>query len=252
MLVLTGCTVPLDTEDGGEEDVSHTGAWSYAGDTGPEHWGSLAPEFAVCGYGVSQSPIDLTDDTQAKRHDLAFHYAPSSLVIANTGHTLHTDYAPGSWIVTGGQRYDLLQFHFHHLSEHTINGVAADMELHLVHSDADGQLAVVGVLLNEGPPNALLQRMWQHLPIQPGQDQLVDGGAGNIVDMVPAEQSYYSYTGSLTTPPCTENVQWFVLSAPLTVSAEQIARFAELFPNNARPVQPLHDRIVHFSYFSSM
>ncbi len=247
MSTLACCVMPESTVVPEEKAVPHTASWGYEGNNGPEHWGSLAPEYATCQSGVSQSPIDLTDNTQAQRHDLEFHYAPSPLEVFHNGHTLHIDYAPGSRLITGDQEYELLQFHFHHLSEHTIDGVPADMELHLVHRDTRGQLAVVGIFLTEGPQNEFLQRLWRNLPRQAGQKRLVEGDTGNITDMLPAEQAYFSYTGSLTTPPCTENINWFVFRSPVAVSAEQIAQFAELFPNNARPTQPLQGRTVYFS-----
>lgn len=230
-----------------ERIATSDAAWGYEGDTGPAHWGALTPQYALCRLGVSQSPIDLTADTIAKPHDLAFHYADSPFEIVDTGHTIQVSCGPGNKLCAGERQYDLQQFHFHHRSEHTRDGVLSDMEVHFVHSDARGHLAVVGILLTAGPQNDFVHRLWKHLPTAPGQKKIVDGGTGNITDLLPTDRSYFSYSGSLTTPPCTENVSWFVFPSPVAVSGEQIARFTALYPNNARPTQPLHDRVVYFS-----
>lgn len=231
----------------GGEDGSHAVTWGYTGDIGPAHWGDLAPAFAACKLGVAQSPIDLTSDIEAKPHDLAFRYVPSPLEIVNNGHTIQVDYAPGSTLLSGGRQYALLQFHFHHLSEHTVDGRPAAMEMHLVHRDAAGNLAVVGVFMSTGQPNEALEHVWQDMPAQEGDRRVVEGATINAASLLPADLSYYSYTGSLTTPPCSEDVRWFVLQRPVEVSQEQIDRFAALYPDNARPTQPLHERTLFFS-----
>lgn len=221
--------------------------WGYAGDNGPAHWGDLSPAFAACKLGLAQSPIDLTGDAQTRPHDLAFRYAPAPLEIVDNGHTIQVDYPPGSTLVSGGREYALLQFHFHRLSEHTLDGQSTDMELHLVHQDADGNAAVVGVLLNAGQRNEALQPVWAHVPAAKGEKRRVAGAAIDAADLLPANLSYYSYVGSLTTPPCSEGVRWFVLSSPVEVSPEQLAQFAAFYPDNARPIQPLNGRPVFFS-----
>ena len=221
--------------------------WGYTGEIGPAHWGNLSPEFAACKLGKAQSPIDLTGDAQPRPHDLAFHYTPAPLEIANNGHTIQVDYAPGSTLVSGGREYALLQFHFHRLSEHTRDGRPADLEMHLVHQDAAGNLAVVGVFLNAGRRNEALAPVWAHAPAAQGGKRRAAGAAIDAADLLPAELSYYSYVGSLTTPPCSEGVRWFVLSSPVEVSPAQLARFAALYPDNARPIQPLNGRPVFFS-----
>ena len=222
-------------------------SWGYSGDTGPVRWGDLSPVFATCRDGVSQSPIDLTGNTAPKLHDLAFQYVSSPLEIVNNGHTILVNYAPGSVLISDGKQYALQQFHFHRLSEHTVDGQPADMELHLVHRDAAGNLAVVGVFLTAGRHNEALQQVWANMPAEKSEKRLVEGVSVNASDLLPADQSYYSYTGSLTTPPCSEGVRWFVLNRPVEVSPEQLARFAALFPDIARPAQPLNDRTVFYS-----
>lgn len=201
----------------------------------------------MCKIGVSQSPIDLAGAAAARPHELAFRYAAVPLEIVNNGHTVQVDYAPGSALIVGGKEYALLQFHFHRLSEHTVNGRPADMEMHLVHQDADGNLAVVGVFLNSGRHNDALDQVWANVPTQEGKMRRVAGATFNVADLLPAETSYYSYVGSLTTPPCTEGVRWTVFQNPVEVSPAQLDRFAALYPDNARPTQPLNGRMISFS-----
>ena len=221
--------------------------WSYDGDAGPAHWADLSPAFATCRDGVSQSPVDLTGNTEPKPRDLAFQYVSSPLAIVNNGHTIQANYAPGSVLISDGKHYTLLQFHFHRLSEHTVDGRPADMEMHLVHRDADGNLAVVGVFLTVGQHNEALHQVWANVPAEKSGKRLVDGVTVNAADLLPADLAYFSYTGSLTTPPCSESVRWFVMKRPVEVSLEQLAMFAALFPDNARPTQPLNERTVFFS-----
>jgi len=231
----------------GGEDGTHAVTWGYAGDIGPAQWGDLSPAFAACKLGVSQSPIDLTSDTEAKPHDLDFRYASVPLEIINNGHTIQVNYAPGNVLLSGGRQLALVQFHFHHLSEHTVDGKPTDMEMHLVHQDAAGNLAVVGVFLAAGQQNEALQPVWAHMPAAVGEERQVEGVTVNAADLLPADLSYYSYVGSLTTPPCSEGVHWFVLQRPVEVSPEQIDRFAALYPDNARPTQPLNERTLYLS-----
>jgi carbonic anhydrase len=225
--------------------AEHVHHWSYQGGTGPAKWGKLEEDYQVCGLGHTQSPIDI-QDAVAKKADLApiaFDYKPSPLKLIDNGHTVQVTYAPGSSITAQGKRYELVQFHFHHPSEEKVNGKRADMVAHLVHKDADGNLAVVAVLLHHGAANALIDTLWKHLPTRKEQEVDAPGVDINAADLLPANHdAYYAYTGSLTTPPCSENVAWFVMKAPTTVSSEEVARFAKLYPMNARPTQPLNGR----------
>ncbi len=230
-----------------EKEPTHPASWGYTGETGPARWGDLSPEFAACKDGVSQSPIDLSGDTETKPHDLAFRYTPTPLDVVNNGHTIQVSYVPGSTLAADGKQYALLQFHFHRASEHTVDGMPADMELHLVHQGADGSLAVVGIFLTEGQRNEALQKVWDNMPTQKGEKRLVEGNTVDATDLLPADLAYFSYVGSLTTPPCTEDVSWFVLREPVEASAEQLAQFAALYADNARPTQPLNGRSLFFS-----
>jgi len=219
--------------------------WSYSGHTGPAEWASMEPEFGVCGIGKTQSPIDIRDADVKKGAlpAIAFDYKPSVLTIVDNGHTVQVDYAPGSFITVDGRRYDLVQFHFHKPSEEKINGKPAAMVAHLVHRSAEGSLAVVAVLLKPGQPNKLVETLWKNLPREKEKPSTRDDVRIDAADLLPANKAaYYTFTGSLTTPPCSEGVTWFVMKSPTSVSSAEVTRFAQLYPMNARPTQPLNGR----------
>jgi carbonic anhydrase len=218
--------------------------WGYAGDTGPERWGDLAPEYAACKTGKSQSPIDIREAVPADLEAIAFRYVPSPLNIVDNGHTIQVTVAPGSGITLGDKRYELLQFHFHRPSEEKVNGRGYDMVAHLVHRDAEGRLAVVAVLLTEGAGHPLIRILWNNLPAAKGKEQAVPTVRIDPGGLLPSDRAYYTYPGSLTTPPCTEGVTWIVLRMPVQISRGQIERFGRIYPLNARPVQPLNGRVV--------
>ncbi|MCY3746345.1 MAG: carbonic anhydrase family protein [Acidobacteria bacterium] len=215
--------------------------WGYEGPQAPEHWSSLDPGFAVCGYGREQSPIDLTGAEREALSEIRFEYAPSPISMQNNGHSIQVDYQAGSGIVLDGTRYELAQFHFHHRSEHTVDGADFPLELHLVHADADGALAVVGVFLEEGGANEALAPVWRHVPAEAGPAALV-AGTVDAAALLPERRTTWRYRGSLTTPPCSEGVSWLMMTEPVTASREQIEAFRALFPVNNRPVQPLNGR----------
>ncbi len=221
----------------------HSAHWGYDGAVAPQHWGDLSPEFSRCKTGREQSPINITNAASATLPPIEFHYSPVPLKIIDNGHTVQVNYAPGSYIVVANKRYDLVQFHFHHPSEEEINGKRSDVEIHLVHKDSQGNLAVVAVLLAEGPGNAATQGVFDHLPAVK-EREVPAGTTVNAADLLPSDRSYYTFSGSLTTPPCTEGVRWFVLQTPSTLSKSALEKLATLYPNNARPVQPLNGRIV--------
>ena len=215
--------------------------WGYEGEHGPEHWGSLDPGFAVCSNGREQSPIDLTGAEQEGLSEIIFEYAPSPISILNNGHTIQVDYQAGSGIVLDGTRYGLVQFHFHHRSEHTVDGADFPLEMHLVHADADGALAVVGVLVEEGGANEALAPVFRQMPGEAGPAAMVEGTV-DAAALLPGRRTTWRYAGSLTTPPCSEGVSWLVMTEPVTASRGQIEAFKALFPVNNRPVQPLNGR----------
>jgi len=218
--------------------------WSYEGDHGPTHWGDIKSDYAMCKTGKNQSPIDITNAVKADLSLIQFSYKPVQLKIINNGHTIQVNYAEGSFINVGGKPYQLVQFHFHHPSEEKIKGKNFDMVAHLVHKSAEGNLAVVAVLIKKGQANALIEALWANLPKEEGTEIVPANVMIDASGLLPAQQGYYTFTGSLTTPPCTEGVTWFVLKAPIELSSAQINRFAHFYKHNARPVQPLDGRVV--------
>lgn len=221
--------------------------WSYDGKEGPTHWGDLRPDYSPCKLGKHQSPIDIRNAKSEQLLAIQFNYKPSPLKIINNGHTIQINYQPGSWITIGGSRYELRQFHFHHPSEETIDGKRYDMVIHLVHADDKGHLAVIAVLLSKGNPNPTIQKLWENLPKTIGKEEAVTGVEINAGFLVPESRGYYTFDGSLTTPPCSEGVTWFVLKTPVDISAEQIESFDRLYPNNARPTQASNNRLIRES-----
>jgi len=222
----------------------HAHHWGYSGAEGPEHWGDLEPEYATCKTGRQQAPIDIRNAKKSDLPAIEFDYHPAPLHIINNGHSIQVNYPPGSFITIGDKRYQLTQFHFHRPSEETIEGKHFEMVLHLVHADAGGKLAVVSVLLNTGAGNAMIDTLWAHAPQHAGPEEKFDSIQVNPADLLPSARGYYSFPGSLTTPPCSEGVTFFVLKTPLSISKEQAAAFARLYEHNARPIQPLNDRVV--------
>jgi carbonic anhydrase len=225
--------------------------WSYAGSDGPDHWSDLDPSFAACKAGMHQSPIDIRDAEESP--DLApirFDYKLSPLKIVNNGHTVRINYEPGSSIVVNGVSLPLTEFHFHHRSETEINGQKFDMELHLVHEDpAAGRAAVVAILIKSGAENALLRQLLSYAHLKIGEEVYKKKVVINAAGFLPADQNYYVFDGSLTTPPCSEPVRWYVLMQIIEASPSQIAAFTKLYPDNARPVEPLNGRSVRQSDF---
>ena len=223
--------------------------WTYSGATGPSKWSTLEEDFGTCASGKAQSPIDIRHDAvhDARLAAIQFSYQPAALKIVDNGHTIQVDYPPGSFITVGDRRYQLVQFHFHHPSEEKIDGRGFDLVAHLVHKDAAGKLAVVAVLFTPGAANPLLDTLWSHAPADANHESAPDATRINAADLLPADRSYYSFTGSLTTPPCTEGVSWFVLRHPGSLSSPQVDAFAARYPMNARPVQPLNGRDISAS-----
>lgn len=220
--------------------------WSYEGDTGPQAWGNLKPEFSLCRIGKRQSPINIDDgDTlQGPAEPLQFNYQASDGSVVNNGHTIQVDVTGDNTLTVRGSVYKLLQFHFHTPSEERINYRSFAMVAHLVHRNNEGQLAVVAVLLETGAANELVNRVWTHMPLDSGDRVRLPSGLIDLNALLPKDQRYYQFFGSLTTPPCTEGVLWMVLKQPTLVSRDQIRLFTQLFPNNARPVQPVNARPV--------
>lgn len=215
--------------------------WSYQGAEGPEHWGALGYE--TCSAGQNQSPINLAAAAPIPLDPLAFAHAPTTGRVVNNGHTIQVNLSPGNTLTVGGKSHDLLQFHFHALSEHTVMGNSFPMEMHLVHKSADNGLAVVGVMLKVGTESAALAPVFAAMSAEKGREVSLSAPL-NPTELLPKGLEYFHYKGSLTTPPCSEGVSWFVLKEPVTISTQQLASFTALYAHNARPIQPLHGRIL--------
>jgi carbonic anhydrase len=224
--------------------AAQTANWSYQGKTGPLVWGKLDPAYQACSKGHEQSPLDIRGAHLNKAlTPIEFHYIAGQVTLKNDGHTIVAHVNPGSYIVAGGVRYELVEYDFHHPGEQAVRGKLSDMDVHLLHRSADGKLAVVAVRLIEdlGNPNAVLAALWPHLPITAGATEKIQEmvSAGGLL---PADRGYWTYTGSLTTPPCTEGVRWFVMEQELSLSRDQLRAFAAIFRMNTRGLQEAHGR----------
>ena len=219
----------------------HAGHWEYRGAAGPATWGDLKPEFALCNSGQRQSPIDIRGGLAVDLDPVRFDYQASKFAVLDNGHTVQVNVAPGNSIDVGGRRYELQQFHFHRPSEERIDGRQFEMSLHLVHKDDQGRLAVVALLFDTGPAHPVLQKVWNNLPLERNEEAAARTPL-ELVDLLPVDRRYYTYMGSLTTPPCSEGVQWIVMRQPMTLTADQIDVFARIYPMNARPLQAASGR----------
>jgi carbonic anhydrase len=223
--------------------------WSYEGPRGVDHWRELDPDYAACNAGKEQSPIDIQAARKAELPALRFEYKSAPLkYLINNGYTIRVNYhdAPGSgnFLIVGDKRYQLTQFHFHRPSEEYVQGKPYEMEVHFMHQAEDGKIAGVTVFLKGGSPNATVQQLWEHMPMTESREEEIAGVEINPGELLPRDTAYYTYTGSLTAPPCTEGVTWYVMKTPVEVSAEQISAFAKLYPHDVRPIQPLNGRVV--------
>jgi carbonic anhydrase len=217
--------------------------WTYSGEhSGPAEWGALSPDFAECKLGTHQSPIDIRAAKAADLPAITFNYQPSPLAVIDNGHTIQVNYAPGSWIDVGGARYELVQFHFHKPSEEKIDGKPHAMVAHLVHKNAEGKLAVVAVLLDGGGASATIDAIWKNLPAEKEKAVVVPGVSVDASTLLPKDHAYYTFQGSLTTPPCSEDVRWLVLKSPVRIADGEVADFGKIYPMNARPTQPTNGR----------
>lgn len=217
--------------------------WDYEGSAGPEAWGELRPEYSKCATGQRQSPIDIRGGIAVDLEPIRFDYRPSAFSVIDNGHTVQVNVEPGNAITITGRRYELVQFHFHRPSEERVNGRQYDMVAHLVHKDSEGRLAVVAVLLDRGSAQAIVQAVWNNLPLEKG-DEVRAGTRIDLAQLLPEDRRYYTYMGSLTTPPCSEGVLWMVMKQPVPISPEQVAIFSRLYPMNARPIQQADGRLI--------
>ncbi len=216
--------------------------WDYLGVEGPEHWSMLTPKYMTCEAGRQQSPINITMAEHGHHPEtLEFHYQTSELHELNNGHTIQVSHASGCHVALNHHTYQLRQFHFHEPSEHHIEGTAFPMEMHLVHQDERGHTLVIAVMLKISADKPVLGELWQWLPEQIGQAVSIPLSL-SIADILPKNTRHFSYSGSLTTPPCTEGVRWIVLEEPSLISQQDVDQFVQIIGHNARPVQPLENR----------
>lgn len=242
--VLAAFVVALASVAAAQTAAQATTPWDYVGKRGELNWGRLDPAYQACSKGHEQSPLDIRGAHLNKAlHPIEFHYIAGAMTLTNNGHTIVAHVNPGSYMVANGARYELVEFSFHHPGEEAVKGKLTGMDVQLLHRGADGKLAVLAMRLVEdaGNPNAVLAMLWPHLP-------KTAGGSEKVTDMVnpggllPADRGYWTYMGSLTTPPCTEGVRWFVFEQELSVSRLQLRAFEALFPMNARGLQEPHGR----------
>lgn len=243
---------PAQPKVGTPASQHHTPHWSY-GEGGPAKWASLSPEWAICGKGLSQSPIDIEKTSKADLPALKAEFKPASLKIihhehvadvVNNGHTVQVNYTEGDTLQVGDEQFQLLQYHFHSPSEHTVGGKSYLMEMHLVHKSPEGKLAVIGVLIEEGRHNAAFDPIWSNLPTSKGQEKHLEHVKVDVNHLLPASTATYRYDGSLTTPPCSEGVKWIIMTKPVHLSSKQIAAFRNVVKGNNRPIQALGGRAV--------
>ena len=223
--------------------ASESTHWSYSGETGPSNWAKLSPDFSACN-GKNQSPVNLEGFIESELPVLNINYSAGGSDIVNNGHTVQINYLPGSTIEVDGEVFELKQFHFHAPSENHIMGESFPLEAHFVHANEDGDLAVIALMLNEGEQNPLLSTVWKDIPLQAGDDFELPEKI-NAADLLPANKEFYRFNGSLTTPPCSEGVRWYVMKDSLTASTAQIELFSKAVGHaNNRPVQPVNARVL--------
>ena len=219
-------------------------SWGYVGKYGPVNWARLDPSYRACSDGHEQSPINIRHAHRNKAlKPVEFHYIAGGVTIENNGHTIMVRVHPGSYILVGGVRYDLISYDFHHPSEEAINGKLADMDVQFLHKNAAGKYVIIAAQLNEDidQPNPTLSTLWDNLPTTVGKSSEITSMV-NPAGLLPSDPGYWTYVGSLSTPPCTEGVRWFVMQNPVTISRQQYRVFAALYRVNSRPLQDAHGR----------
>jgi len=244
-----GKAAASDPKHGKSAQGSHGAHWDYTGDYGPHAWGRMKPEFSACANGKTQSPVHIQpgDALPADLEPVGFEYGPLIGRIQHNGHTVQVDVQGNNMLVLRGKVYRLVQFHFHHPAEEMINYRGFPMVAHLVHKDSEGRLAVVALLMETGADNPVLSQVWARMPMKEGEQFSLDASRTSLMETLPKDRGYYTFQGSLTTPPCSEGVTWVVLKQPVQISPAQLQTFRTLFPLNARPVQPVLGRLIQES-----
>ena len=218
--------------------------WNYKGPNGPEYWASLDPYFVICDKGQHQSPIDIVKTFRPHLTPIVFKYQPSLLNAVHTGNTVRINYERGSYIIAGERKYDLVYFDVHLPGEHAHKGYRPDMSVQLVHQDMEGNYAIIEVPMVTGVANRWFTQLWKHVPKQAGNEKLVDTYLYNVIDILPKDREYFTYNGSLSHPPCTENASWFIMKKPVQISDDQLRQFSKVIPHSARPLQKLNKRVI--------
>jgi len=227
--------------------TEHKSHWGYTGSEGPSNWGNLQSSYVDCKIGKRQSPIDIPSTSKQlgiSDAGIFVNYNDVDLDIVNNGHTIQVNIPNGNEAFINGKKYKLLQFHFHAPSEHTVDGKPIPMEAHLVHIAADGELAVIGVLMAEGKENPFIDKIFSNMPQKANGHKKSADIKINTTSILPVSKDHWHYLGSLTTPPCTQIVEWYLLKEPITISPNQLAQFHKLYNGNARPVQELNTRVI--------
>ncbi len=240
LIAITGCS-GISYAEKPAHPAPH---WEYEGEAGAANWGGLDESFHLCEEGKAQSPFDIKESIEADLPPITFAYRPFSPQIVNNGHTIQVNVPQGSSIQVGRDIYQLLQFHFHTPSEYQVDSNSYPLEVHFVHKRTDGALGVVGVMFAEGVANEELGKIWKNIPYKAGQEKNDSKLTLDITKLLPAGSLYYRFMGSLTTPPCSEGVNWHVMQQPISASKEQIDAFRKIYPMNARPLQPANNRLI--------
>ena len=248
MFLMTACTQPqAHVTEGAEHHSSahHAKHWGYSAEVGPSHWSTLNDKFHMCSEGHEQSPINVVPSKDSELAKLALNYGQGSKSVINNGHTVQVNIESGDTLTIGGTAYELKQFHFHTPSENHIAGQSFPLEAHFVHASADGKLAVIAVMFKEGTINPTLNKIIKTFPLEKNKEAALAFSKEYLDVVMPENRDYYHFMGSLTTPPCSEKVNWFVLKTTQTASAEQIAAMhQEIGMNNNRPIQGTNGRSI--------
>lgn len=224
------------------QPVSHGVHWGYTGPDGPAYWGNLDTAYATCRDGKQQSPVDIKKAAKTRSGHITTHYGKTEFAVVDNGHTIKVTPSREQRVTIEGKNYKLVQFHIHSPSEHEFNGKLLPMEIHLVHSDANGKIAVLGIMVKKGTHQPEFDKILASIPNTQNQDEKPAGVTIDPNLLLPAKLKAYSYSGSLTTPPCTEGVVWNVLADPIELSARQLTQFKNHYSMNNRPVQPINTR----------
>ena len=225
-----------------KETNSH---WGYTDEVAPKYWSGLNSDYAKCSNGKMQTPINIIATKDINLTPLDFNYSTNSSDVINNGHTVQVNINSGSSVKIDGLDFKLKQFHFHTPSENNINGTEYALEAHFVHATDDGQLAVVAVMFKKGDENPIISKIWNKFPLEENKKVAFSLSSDDIKSIMPPDKNYYKFLGSLTTPPCSENVKWNVFKTPVTISSEQVETFFKIFGHtNNRPIQETNDRLI--------